>query len=112
MFALETSMDQEATVILTTVENLEEAERLAQLLVERRLAACVSFIPQIRSIYRWKGAIEEGNEVQLVIKTLLRNVAEIEALFRTEHGYELPEFLVIPASGGATYRNWIRESVR
>lgn len=105
-------MNQAAVVILTTVESAEDGESLARLLVERRLAACVSMIPQIRSIYRWKGAIEAGSEVQLVIKTSASHVPTIEELFRTDHGYELPEFLVLPASGGATYLNWVADSVR
>ena len=59
----------ERLVVLSTAPGLAEAERLASVLVEARLAACVSLVPGVVSVYRWKGAIERGEEVLLVIKT-------------------------------------------
>jgi periplasmic divalent cation tolerance protein len=85
---------------------------LARVLVEERLAACVNILPSMVSIYRWKGAVEEDHEHQMVIKTTADRVPALEARLRQLHPYELPEFLVLDvAGGGAAYLTWVRDSV-
>jgi periplasmic divalent cation tolerance protein len=95
-------------VVFNTCGSPEEAQRVARTLVEKRLAACVSLIPGVRSIYHWKDAIEEEQEVLLVIKTSrlllddLRN--EIERL----HSYEVPEIIAMQVVGGSErYLAWL-----
>jgi periplasmic divalent cation tolerance protein len=100
-----------AVIILTTLGASADAAAFARTLVSDRLAACVNVLPPMTSLYRWKGAIEEDREQQLVIKTTSDRVAAIEARFRELHPYELPEFLVLSAEASVPYLDWMRESV-
>jgi periplasmic divalent cation tolerance protein len=98
-------------IVLTTLAADADAASLARTLVEERLAACVNVLPAMTSVYRWKGAIEQDREQQLVIKTTGDRIAALEARIRELHAYDVPEFLVLPASGGsAAYLQWIAES--
>lgn len=99
-------------LILTTTESKSEAEKIAQALVERRLAACVNVIPQIRSIYRWKDKVESAEEFLLLIKTTKENESAVQAAIRELHSYDLPECISILIDGGsAEYLKWIAESL-
>lgn len=98
----------EIVLVLTTVSSVQLGEQIAKTLVEERLAACVNIGAAMRSIYRWHGRVEEGEEFQLVIKTTTDRVADIEARIRTLHTYELPELLVVPVRGGGQeYMDWL-----
>ena len=99
-------------IALTTLGADTDAAALARTLVDERLAACVNVLPMMTSVYRWKGAVEVDREQQLVMKTTEDLVERLEARVRELHPYELPEFLVLRASGGsAHYLDWVRESV-
>ena len=98
-------------IVLTTLSASTDAVALARVLVNDRLAACVNVLPPMTSLYRWKGAIEEDREQQLVIKTTSDRVAALEARFRELHPYELPEFVVLSAEASNAYLAWIRDSV-
>ena len=101
-----------AVLVLTTVAATTDAAALARTLVDERLAACVNVLPEMQSFYRWKGAVEADAERQLVIKTTAERIVDLEQRIRALHPYELPEFLVITASGGTEgYLGWLRESV-
>lgn len=98
----------DARLVLTTVGLMEKAEELARSLLERRLAACVNIVGPIRSIYRWKGRIENELEYLLLIKTTAGRAAEIETAFAELHPYELPERVELSVEGGsAAYLEWI-----
>jgi len=100
-------------VILSTCATQEEAEKLARVLLDRRLAACVNVVPQIRSYYRWKGAIESADECLLVVKSSRELIGEIGAVLEIEHSYEVPELLALPVVEGATnYLNWLSANLR
>jgi periplasmic divalent cation tolerance protein len=100
-------------IVLTTFPAEGDAEKLASQLVEERLAACVNVLPAMRSVYRWKDAVEHADERQLVIKTTMQNLTALETLIREIHPYDVPEFVVIPISqGSATYLSWLAESTR
>jgi periplasmic divalent cation tolerance protein len=101
-----------AVVVLTTLGADTDATALARALVDERLAACVNVLPAMTSFYRWKGAVEQDREQQLVIKTSPARLAALEARLRELHPYELPEFLVLAASGAKAYLDWIAESSR
>jgi periplasmic divalent cation tolerance protein len=106
------SSSAEVVLVLTTVAADTDATAIARTLVEEGLAACVNIGAPMTSVYRWKGSIEQDREQQLVIKTTGDRLAALETRLRALHPYELPEFLVLSASGGSTaYLNWIRESV-
>jgi periplasmic divalent cation tolerance protein len=101
-------------VLLSTVGKSEDAERIAEALVERRLAACVNVVPGLRSVYRWKGRVEREDEVLLVIKTAGERVEEVRrALVAGLHPYEVPELVALPVAGGhPPYLDWLAENVR
>jgi len=101
-----------AVVALSTVGSREDAERIARSLVERRLAACVSVVPGLVSIYRWKGSVERDEERLLVIKTRVDAVEALREALVAMHPYEVPELVVLPVEAGhAPYLAWLDESV-
>lgn len=101
-----------ARLVLSTAPDLEVARRLARLLVEARLVACVNLLPGATSVYRWEGAIQEDAEVLLVCKTTLERLAALEERLLAEHPYDTPEFVVIaPDSVSPAYLAWLRSSV-
>ena len=84
------------------------ARLIATLLLESRLAACVNIGPRCDSIYRWQGAVEEAVEFPLVIKTTRSRYAQVEALIRAKHPYEVPEIIAIPVERGLpAYLAWV-----
>ena len=99
-------------IVLTTIGSEADGISIAKTLVDEGLAACVNVLPQMISIYRWKGSVEQDKEHQIVIKTTADRLAALEARLRQLHPYELPEFLVVdPAGGGSVYLAWVKESV-
>jgi periplasmic divalent cation tolerance protein len=100
-------------VVLSTCASAEEAESIARALVETRLAACVSVLAGARSIYRWKGAIEEASEWMLVIKSRRDLADELRAEIERHHYYEVPEVLVLGIVDGAPgYLGWMERELR
>jgi periplasmic divalent cation tolerance protein len=94
-------------IVMTTCVSAAQARELATALLEKQLAACVQ-ASDIRSIYRWKGAVETSNEVRLMIKARRADYAAIEALIVAMHSYETPEILALPIVAGArAYLDWI-----
>lgn len=96
-----------AVVVLIAVETQHDADAMASALVEARLAACVQQMP-IRSVYRWKGAVEKGGEVLLIAKTRQARATELIAFVKARHAYETPEIVVLPIQDGwPPYLAWI-----
>jgi periplasmic divalent cation tolerance protein len=101
-----------ALVIMTTCPDVESADRLSRGLLEGRLAACVNLVPEVGSVYRWRGAIEQSRETLLFIKTTRGRYAAVEAFIRTGHPYELPEVIAVPIErGSAAYISWLEHMV-
>lgn len=102
----------DSVVVFCTCANDDEASRLAEALVEQRLAACVNLLPPVRSIYRWQGNIETALEVLLLIKT---NQSRLEALCERIvelHSYDTPEIIALPVEHGLEkYLTWLREQI-
>jgi len=95
-------------VVLSTCASPEEGERLARALVDARLAACVSIVPGVRSIYRWKGEIESAGECLLAIKSSQAQFDELRARIEQLHPYDVPEILALPVLDGARkYLDWL-----
>jgi periplasmic divalent cation tolerance protein len=99
-------------LVLTTAGSVDEARRIAEGLVDRKLAACVNIVPKVVSIYRWKGKVEESEEWLLWIKTTEAAYPRVRDAIKEMHSYELPECMSIVADDGCpAYMKWIDESV-
>jgi periplasmic divalent cation tolerance protein len=103
----------ELRIILTTVDAPENAHKMAAILVQERMAACVSIFPRIDSVYRWNDQIQQEQESQLIIKTAADMTEALIQRIRELHPYELPEILVLPVVGGLSeYLSWIAQETR
>ena len=95
-------------IVLTTCPDQESAERLANHLVEARMAACVNVVPGIRSVYRWKGEVVKDNELLLVIKSRADRFDVLKEMILKHHPYELPEVIAVSVSDAhLPYLAWI-----
>jgi uncharacterized protein involved in tolerance to divalent cations len=104
-------MENDCVVVWTTIGSTADGRGMASILVNERLAACVNVLPEMESIYRWKGQVETDHERQMVIKTTVARVAALRARVHELNEYDVPEFIVLPVVGGSdAYLNWIRES--
>jgi len=99
----------EAILVISNLPNRESAEKLAHLLVEQRLAACVNVLAPCASVYRWQGSVETATEVPVLIKTTLERYPALESAIRTNHPYELPEIIAVSLSAGLpAYLEWLQ----
>jgi len=104
-----TDSTAEAIVVFITAGSASEAEQLANLMVQKRLAACVQVLPQIQSVYWWQDKIERQPEILLLVKTISSKFAELEKEVRAVHSYETPEIVAVPISEGSEpYLEWLR----
>ena len=99
-------------VVLVTTASLAEAEKIAQNLVEQKLAACVNLFP-VNSWYLWQGKINCDNEYQLIIKTDLDKFSELKRQIETLHSYDVPEIIALSIVGGSrSYLSWLGENLK
>ena len=105
-------MDEpDPVVILITFPSDGDVTAFATALVRDREAACVSVLPEVESVYRWEGAIEQARERQLIVKTTLDRVDPLRRRVGNLHPYDTPEFLVLRVAGGEErYLAWIRDA--
>jgi periplasmic divalent cation tolerance protein len=102
-----------ACLVHCTCPDDSSAARIAEAVVAQRLAACVSRLPGVCSTYRWEGAVEQADEVLLLIKTTTARLDALVACIQALHPYELPEVLAVEASGGsAAYLAWVADATR
>jgi periplasmic divalent cation tolerance protein len=103
------AMEQpDVVIVLTTWPAEGHAVQMAETLVEERLAACVNVLPAMESVYRWQDEVERAAERQVVIKTTRRVLDALRERMRTLHPYDVPEFLVVPITGGGeAYLRWV-----
>jgi periplasmic divalent cation tolerance protein len=95
-------------VVLSTCGSPEEAAKLARELVSQRLAACVSIVAGVRSLYHWNGAVEDSQEALLLIKSTRELFPRLKTELSRLHSYEVPEIIVLPVVDGAEpYLAWI-----
>lgn len=88
------------SVIYTTLDNEQDARKIANFLIEEQIVACVNIIPNVISIYRWKGKIEEEKEFILIAKTVDENVIKTIKRIKELHNYELPDIIAMPVNNG------------
>ena len=100
-------------LVITNLPDEQSAAKLAQQLVEARVAACVNQLAPCTSTYRWQGNIETATEVPLLIKTTRAAYPRLEQLIRAAHPYELPEIIAVPVTAGLpAYLDWVsRETI-
>jgi periplasmic divalent cation tolerance protein len=105
-------MSSSAVVVLTSCPDVDTARRLARGVIENGMAACVSIVPGVESIYRWKGQLESQEEHLLLIKTVLASLESLMAWLEEHHPYELPEIIALPMTGGSErYLQWLRSDL-
>ncbi len=102
------SSPADVQIVFCTVPDPETGQRIAERLVEYRLAACVNLLPGLKSVYRWKGELCTDTEILLMIKSGTADYADLEAAIRELHPYELPEIIAVPLSNGLPeYLEWV-----
>ncbi len=103
----------ENIVVLMTAANEDEGAKLARLLVESRLAACVSLVPQARSFFWWEGKIDEQRETVMIVKTRRHVLPQLIETVQKNHSYSKPEIIALPIIDGASsYLNWLAAEVK
>lgn len=106
-------MSPETILVITNLPDRDSAMKLANKLVEARLAACINVMGECTSVYRWRGKIETAPEVPVFIKTLKVHYPEVEALVKKNHPYELPELIAVPIGDGLkAYLDWVETETR
>ncbi len=102
--------DQDLALVITTESNYDNAKKLAQNLLSKKLAACISFV-QIKSLYCWNNEILEELEVQLNIKVKANLVDKLYYSLKEIHSYKLPQFICIKASSSEEYFKWCSKNI-
>lgn len=102
-----------AIQVITTTEKRQDAEKIAGILIEKRLAACVQIVGPVLSIYRWKENIERAEEWQCHIKTRAGLYGAVEAAIKASHPYKIPEIIALPIlQGSREYLTWLHEETQ
>ncbi len=98
-------------ILYTTVKNKRDADKISNILIKERLAACVNYFP-VKSVYQWKNKIERNSEYMLICKTTKKNFIELKNRLKEIHPYELPEIISVNIfKGDKRFLNWIKNSV-
>lgn len=99
-------------VVFITTDTDREAQKIAEILLGQKKAACVSIVPKVDSHFWWKGNIDSAQESLLIVKTKASLVDEVVNLVKQSHSYEVPEVISLPIVGGnPDYLRWIDEEV-
>ena len=100
-------------LVLTNLPDRAAAEKLADMLIDKRLAACCNILAPCRSVYRWKGAVQHDEEHPMLIKTTVERYPEMEKALRAGHPYELPEIVAVPIERGLpAYLEWVASETK
>jgi periplasmic divalent cation tolerance protein len=106
-------MADQILLAISTFPDVETANRVAEALVEEKLAACANIIPAVHSIYRWKEKIETAGEVMVFLKTTEDRLVELQEKLRSVHPYEVPELICIQIDRGSPdYLRWVIDNCR
>jgi periplasmic divalent cation tolerance protein len=99
--------------VTTTFDNQKEAEKIAKMLLKKKLAACIQLIGPVLSQYWWEGKVDKANEFMLFIKTTEANFENVRELIKKNHSYELPEIIATPiVAGNEEYLEWFRKNTK
>jgi len=106
-------MDEEFLLVISNLPDRASAETLAAALVQAQAAACVNIMAPCKSIYRWQGAVEEAEEVPVLIKTTAACYPAAERIILRHHPYDVPEVIALPILEGApAYLQWLGEQIK
>lgn len=95
-------------IVFVTASSADEAERIGQVVVDSRLAACVNILQGVRSIFRWDNKVNVESECLIIMKTTLDRFSDLEAAIRQHHSYSVPEIIALPIiAGSIPYLEWI-----
>ena len=99
--------------VITVAGSKEEASKIAETAIQKRLAACAQVLGPVSSIYRWKGKIERAEELLCIMKTRAKVYLELESIIRQVHSYNVPEILAVPiVEGNKSYLSWLDSEVK
>ena len=106
--------DGSASIVLfITTADIEEARRIADLLVEERQAACVNILPGVNSLFWWQDRVDKAEESLLIVKSQARLLDQIVKTVKKHHSYDVPEIVALPVIGGnPDYLEWIAKELR
>ena len=105
-------MSTNYVIILVTTSSKQEAERIAQHLLEDRLIACANIVGPVTSIYQWSERIEKAEEFLMIMKSGKHLLAKVTDVVKTMHSYAVPEILSIPVEEGSkTYLDWLQSCI-
>ena len=105
-------ISNDVILVLTNLPDQESAEKLAQILVQEKMAACVNLLAPCTSFYEWQGQLEKSQEIALLIKSTHKKYSLLENCILRHHPYELPEIISVPIDKGLpSYLNWVRENL-
>lgn len=100
-------------VVFITVASRQEARKIADGLLNKRLAACVNIVDNVESVFWWQGKLDKASELLLVVKSRKSKLAGIIKSVKSLHSYQVPEIIALPIIGGnKDYLDWLDESVR
>ena len=100
-------------VVLITCPDTKEAEKISNILLKDRLAACVNIVPDLKSHFWWAGRLHNAEEVLLIVKTKEKLLKEVVGIVKKHHQYENPEVIALPIIGGSKeYTRWIDEETK
>lgn len=100
-------------VVFITTSSLEEAKKIANYLVENKIAACINIVEKVNSTFFWKGNIENYDESLLIVKTKRSLFNKLKEEVKKLHSYTVPEIIALPiVEGSEDYLNWIDETVK
>lgn len=100
-------------IVLTTALSKKEAEKISEILLKKKLCACVNIIEGVNSIFWWKGKLDKAKEKLLVIKTKKSFFKKIEKEILKNHSYDVPEIIAISiVAGNKNYLEWIDKSIK
>ncbi len=106
-------MVKDAVLVFVTCASAKEADKIADILLRKKLAACVNVLPGIRSKFWWKGKLEKADEILVMAKTRKSKFAAIDKEVRRIHSYEVPEVIALPIiAGSGKYLKWIADSLK
>ncbi|MFQ5649154.1 MAG: divalent-cation tolerance protein CutA [bacterium] len=103
----------EEIIIFVTAGSHEEAQNIANELVERRLAACVNIVDAVNSVFNWQGKVCQEDETLMMIKSVRSHLTDLITRIKALHSYEVPEIIAIPIiAGSQDYLDWIQQETR